>query len=133
MTLDADAAEADRRGARRRRRARPGQDPVADESRGFDGRPTRGQPAGVQAHRAVDLAVALEERDLVDAVLDQVAPDLADPGLGVALRREAGDRGALRPVSVSAPEASSKRQRQVDLGEGSLLPKDEEGSREFVM
>ena len=34
---------------------------------------------------------------------------------------------------TSAPAVSSKRQRQVDLGEVSLPVKDEEGSRECVM
>jgi hypothetical protein len=40
---------------------------------------------------------------------------------------------AVPPAFTSAPDASSNRQRQLALGEGSLLPKDAEGSREFVM
>ena len=66
----------------------------------------------MQAHRAVDLAVALEERDLVDPVVGQVAPHL--------------------PELTSLPEESSSRQCHTDDGGGSLLP-NVEGSSECVM
>src|SRR5690606_40805322 len=49
----------------------------------------------VEAHRPVDLAVVLQEGDLAHAALEQGAPVLAEPGLGVRLRREA-DRKSTR-------------------------------------
>ena len=50
-----------------------------------------GSAGGVEAHGAVDDAVALEQGDGVDSGLEQARPLLADPGLGVRLAREAVD------------------------------------------
>lgn len=48
---------------------------------------------GVEGHRAVDVAAVLNEGDGVGTRLGQVMPDLAEPGLGVALRRKLGHLG----------------------------------------
>src|SRR5204863_4054882 len=59
-------------------------------------------------HRAVDLAAVLEQRHLMDAGVEQLAPRLPEPGLRVGLRRErlrcrcsrgADDRAGLVLVS----------------------------------
>ena len=69
--------------------------------------PVWGSALRVQAHRPVDLALALEERDLLDPVVEQVAPDLPDPRLGVALRREAGHAGRRTPAGLGRLGAGS--------------------------
>ena len=139
VKLDAEALEADRRGPRRRRRARPGQDEVA-EPRATSAAEPAGS-GGLSLPRAGSSARRPHGRPRrgvtwCDAVLDQVAPDLADPGLRVALRGEAAgvgrgappaglDLGARLVLEAPAPARPS--------GTGSALPKAEEGSREFVM
>src|SRR3954451_22410032 len=50
---------------------------------------------GAQAHRAVDLAAAVEQRDLLDSSREQLPPVLAEPGLGIALGRERLTPGSL--------------------------------------
>src|SRR5215216_5562877 len=47
-----------------------------------------GRSGGVERHRAVGLVVALEQRHRADALLPQLPPRLADPGLRVGLRGE---------------------------------------------
>ena len=43
---------------------------------------------GGEAHRSVDLAAVFEQRHLMDAGVEQLAPRLADEALGVGLTRE---------------------------------------------
>src|SRR4051794_39908445 len=63
---------------------------------------------GLQAHRAVDLATRLEQRHLLDTCGEQLAPVLAEPRLGIALRRERltgrrRRRAALCPAAALVP------------------------------
>jgi aryl-alcohol dehydrogenase-like predicted oxidoreductase len=72
-----------RPGARRHRRAGPGPYRGLERS---SRRPGSALGRG-EGHRVFD-AVALDEHDLGDTGVEQVAPGLAQPGLGVALRAE---------------------------------------------
>ena len=68
-----------------------------------------------QAHRPVDLAVVLAQRHLLDSGVQQLRPHLAEPRLGVRLRREDLLRRAPTPAaraSSGSPSAASYCQIQ---------------------
>ena len=68
----------------------------------------------MQGHRAVDDPLRVDQGDPVDAGLGQAGPELADPGLGISLRREPlagvlggdGDLGAVGVLEPPPPGAS---------------------------
>src|SRR5450755_602026 len=85
----------------------------------------------VEAHRAVFLAVVLEQRHLIHARFQQAAPVLAEPALGVALAGEdgfwkVGRRDHCAAVLLVAPRPRHARATSSCLGTVRLatLPND---------
>jgi hypothetical protein len=50
----------------------------------------------MQRHRAINDASILEQGDLVDAIVEQLLPDFADPRLGIGLTGKRLVRAVLR-------------------------------------